>query len=316
MATGTLNMADVRGRIADLPEGLRLAIGLLLVVVFGIKGAIFPLYFWLPDSYPTAPAPVTAVFAGLLTKVGVYALIRTQTLLIPESDRAGTLLLVVAGLTMIVGVLGAIAQNDVKRVLSFHIVSQIGYMIMGLGMFTLAGLTGAVLYIVHHIVVKTCLFMTAGLVEHTGRTGRLARIGGIAHRLPVVAVLFLLPALSLAGLPPFSGFVAKLALVRAGLEAEHHVIVAVSLVVSLLTLFSMTKIWANAFWGDSHGDDDQPLVVEGRIGTPVTMTVATGAMVVLGLAVAVASAPLYRLSERAADDLLHPQRYVEAVLGP
>jgi multicomponent Na+:H+ antiporter subunit D len=315
-ATGTLNMAHLSGRIGSLPEGLRLAVGLMLVVVFGIKAALFPLYFWLPDSYPTAPTHVTAVFAGLLTKVGVYALIRTQTLLIPESDRAGTFLLIVAALTMLVGVLGAIAQNDVKRVLSFHIVSQIGYMVMGLGLFSLAGLAGAVLYIVHHIVVKTCLFLTAGLVEHTGGTGRLGRIGGIAHRLPVLAVLFLLPALSLAGLPPFSGFVSKLALVRAGLEAEQYAVVAVSLLVSLFTLFSMTKIWTNAFWGDSHGDGNRPLVVDGRVGTPLTMTVATGAMVALGLVVAAASGPLYRLSERAADDLLNPQRYVEAVLRP
>ena len=315
MATGTVNMADLSGRIADLPEGLRTALGLLLIVVFGIKAALFPLYFWLPDSYPTAPSPVTAVFAGLLTKVGVYAIIRSQTLLIPEADRAGTVLLVVAALTMLVGVFGAISQNDVKRVLSFHIVSQIGYMIMGLGLFTVAGLAGALLYIIHHIIVKTTLFLTAGLIEHTGRTGRLARIGGIARKLPVLAGLFLLPALSLAGIPPFSGFVAKLALVSAGLDAGQYTVVAISLVVSLFTLFSMTKIWAGAFWGDSHGDNGQDLIVEGRLGTPRVMTLATGVLAVLSIGIAIASGPLYRFSERAADDLLNPARYVIEVLG-
>ena len=315
MATGTVNMADLSGRIADLPEGLRTALGLFLIVVFGIKAALFPLYFWLPDSYPTAPSPVTAVFAGLLTKVGVYAIIRSQTLLIPEADRTGTFLLVIAALTMLVGVFGAISQNDVKRVLSFHIVSQIGYMIMGLGLFTLAGLAGALLYIVHHIIVKTALFLTAGLIEHTGRTGALARIGGIARKLPVLAGLFLVPALSLAGIPPFSGFVAKLALVSAGLDAGQYVVVAISLVVSLFTLFSMTKIWAGAFWGDSHGDNGQELIVVGRLGTPWVMTLATGALAALSIGVALASGPLYRFSERAADDLLHPARYIMEVLG-
>jgi len=315
MATGTVNMADLSGRIAELPEGLRSALGLLLIVVFGIKAALFPLYFWLPDSYPTAPSPVTAVFAGLLTKVGVYAIIRSQTLLIPAPDRAGTVLLVVAALTMLVGVFGAISQNDVKRVLSFHIVSQIGYMIMGLGLFTVAGLAGALLYIIHHIIVKTTLFLTSGLIEHTGGTGRLARIGGIARRLPVLAALFLLPALSLAGIPPFSGFVAKLALVSAGLDSGQYAVVAISLVVSLFTLFSMTKIWAGAFWGESHGDNGTDLIVEGRLGTPRVMTLATGSLAALSIAIAIASGPLYRFSERAADDLLHPARYVMEVMG-
>jgi multicomponent Na+:H+ antiporter subunit D len=126
-ATGTVNMAQLGQRLATLPDGVRSALAVLLIVVFGIKAAIFPLFFWLPDSYPTAPTPVTAVFAGLLTKVGVYALIRSQTVLFPPETRPGTLLLIIAAATMVIGVLGAIAQDDVKRILSFHIVSQIGY---------------------------------------------------------------------------------------------------------------------------------------------------------------------------------------------
>ena len=248
-ATGTLNLADLNEKIAALPAGVRSGLAVLLIVVFGIKSAIFPLFFWLPDSYPTAPSPVTAVFAGLLTKVGVYALIRSQTLLFPPDTQPGNLLLVIAALTMVVGVLGAITQNDVKRILSFHIVSQIGYMVMGLGLFTLVGLAGAVLYIIHHIVVKTTLFLVAGLIELRAGTSNLAKLSGVARLEPLLAVLFLLPALSLAGIPPFSGFVAKLALVDAGIGAEAYAVVAVSLVVSLLTLYSMSKIWANAFWG-------------------------------------------------------------------
>ncbi|MBA3955230.1 MAG: Na+/H+ antiporter subunit D [Acidimicrobiia bacterium] len=312
-ATGTVNMADLAGRLADLPDSVRSALGLLLLVVFGVKAAIFPLFFWLPDSYPTAPSPVTAIFAGLLTKVGVYAIIRTQTLLFP-ADGNGTLLLFLAGATMVVGVLGAIAQDDIKRILSFHIVSQIGYMIMGLGLFTVAGLAGAILYTVHHIVVKTSLFLVSGLVEHLDGTGLLRRLGGIARRAPLVGALFLLPALSLAGLPPFSGFVAKLALVQAGLDTEAWLIVGVSLAVSALTLFSMTKIWAGAFWGAPEGQA-HPEASDARQRGPRLMVGATAALVIASLGIAVAAGPIYELSERAAGELLAPAAYIEAVLA-
>jgi multicomponent Na+:H+ antiporter subunit D len=315
-ATGTVNMADLAERLATTPSGLRSALAVLLLVVFGVKAAVFPLYFWLPDSYPTAPTPVTAVFAGLLTKVGVYAIVRSQTLLFPTGTLPATVLLVVAGATMVVGVLGAIAQDDVKRILSFHIVSQIGYMIMGLGLYSIAGLAAAILYVIHHIVVKTTLFLTAGLVELHAGSSRLARIGGIAHRAPLLGLLFLLPALSLAGLPPFSGFVAKLGLVQAGLAQEQYVIVGVSLAVSLLTLFSMTKIWGNAFWGEPTVAPSLSAAAAPAGAGPRLMVGATAALTLLSLVIAIGSGPLLRLSERAASDLWNPRPYLEAVLGP
>ncbi len=312
-ATGTVNLADLSVRIADLPSGVRSGLALLLIVVFGIKAAIFPLFFWLPDSYPTAPTPVTAVFAGLLTKVGVYALLRSQTLLFPADTRPGTLLLVVAALTMIVGGLGAITQNDIKRILSFHIVSQIGYMVMGLGLFTVGGLTAAVLYTVNQIVVKATLFLVAGLIEVRAGTGKLAELTGLRRLEPLLAVLFLLPALSLAGIPPFSGFVTKLALVEAGLDASEYAVVAAALAASLLTLFSMTKIWANTFWGPNPTDDPgRPLSSRRR----ALMVAPTAALVGLGLAIAVLAGPIYALSERAAEDLADPSGYVAEVLAP
>jgi len=313
--TGTVNLGRLAVVMQDVDPALRSALGLLLLVVFGVKAAIFPLFSWLPDSYPTAPAPVTAVFAGLLTKVGVYAIIRTQTLLF--NDGVGsTLLLVIAGLTMTVGVLGAIAQDDVKRILSFHIVSQIGYMIFGLGLFTLAGIAGAVLYMLHHIVVKTTLFLVAGLLEQTAGTAQLRRLGGLLHLTPVVAVLFLLPALSLAGLPPFSGFVAKLSLVQAGFASGAWVIVGVSLGVSLLTLFSMTKIWNGVFWGQP--DENPPagdLAEAAARGLPRLMVGSTGVLVVVSLAFSVAAAPIHDLSQQAARELLDRTAYVQAVTG-
>ena len=312
-ATGTVNLADLATRMDAVPESVRTTLSMVFLVVFGIKAAIFPLFFWLPDSYPTATLPITAVFAGLLTKVGVYALIRVQTLVFP-GDGPSTVFLVIAGLTMVVGVLGAIAQNDMKRILSFHIVSQIGYMLLGLGLFTVAGLAGAILFIVHQIPVKAALFLSAGLVEEATGATELNRVGGLIRRMPVAAALFALAALSLAGIPPLSGFVGKLALVDAGFAAGTVAVVVVSLVVSLLTLFSMTKIWNGVFWGTPEQPTEPLAAGDGRLRSPVLMQTSTIALVVLTLAIAVFAGPLYELSERAAAGLLDPAPYVQAVL--
>ncbi|MGB0114560.1 MAG: Na+/H+ antiporter subunit D [Ilumatobacteraceae bacterium] len=324
-ATGTVNLAELSLRLDDVSPEFESAMRLLFLLVFGIKAGLFPLFFWLPDAYPTALTPVTAIFAGLLTKVGVYAIVRTQTLLFP-SDTPSNTLLVVAGLTMVVGVLGALAQNDIKRILSFHIVSQVGYMIMGVALFTVTGIAGTIFYMVHHIPVKTGLFLVGGLLEQRTGTSAIDRLGGMRRRAPVVAALFAVPALSIAGIPPFSGFVAKLGVVRAGIDADQHVIVVVSLAVSLLTLMSMLKIWTGVFWGEpavteaatevateaasageSTGDADP--------GAPKLMTMSTGAVVLIVLAVGVAAGPIWDLATTAAEDLSDRSTYVQAVLG-
>lgn len=319
-ATGTVNMADLAERIPQLSTGVRTGFSLLLILVFGIKAGLFPLFFWLPDSYPTAPGPVTAIFAGLLTKVGVYAIIRTQTLLFPPESQQGTALLIIGGLTMLVGVLGALAQDELKRLLSFHIVGQIGYMIFGLGLFTVAGVSAVVFYIVQTILVKTNLFLVAGLVDRHAGSSRISRVGGIVRSAPVIAVFFAVPALSLAGLPPSSGFAGKFALLDAGAAASQWWIVAVALVVSLLTLFSMTKIWSGAFWGEPESADPESMPpdvrAEGRTrGGPSSMVLATGVTVAMSIAYVVFAGPIYDLAERAGTDLMNPSIYIDAVLG-
>ena len=320
-ATGTVNMADAAVRLADVPDGVRLVLGLVLLVVFGIKAAVFPLFSWLPDSYPTAPSPVTAVFAGLLTKVGVYALLRTQTLLFPDSGALSQVLLVLAVLTMVVGILGALVQDDLKRLLSFTVVSHIGYMLFGLGLATAAGLAGAILYTVHHIVVQTTLFLVAGLVERRTGTSSLRRSGGLQHVAPVLAVLFLIPALSLAGIPPLSGFLAKLGLLQAGLADGGGLAVAgvvAAVATSLLTLYAVGRAWTETFWGpvaDVVPDTDRSDGVDvATARTPRLMTSAAVAAVVGGLALTAIAGPLYGLTARAAEDLVTPDRYVQAVL--
>ena len=249
-AVGTLNMAQISQRVQALPDSVELMLQLLLLVTFSIKAAVFPLSLWLPDSYPTAPAPVTAVFAGLLTKVGVYAIIRTQTLLFPDSPLSD-LLLVAALLTMVIGILGAIAQSDIKRMLSFTLVSHIGYMVFGIGLATRAGMSGAVFYVAHHITIQTALFLVVGLIERRAGSTGLLRLGGLARLSPVLAVLFFVPAMNLAGIPPLSGFLGKVGLLQAGLADGSPmalVLVAGGTLTSLLTLYAIAKTWALAFW--------------------------------------------------------------------
>lgn len=329
-AAGTLNMAQLADRLDDLPNNLRLILEGMLLLAFGIKAAVFPLSAWLPDSYPTAPAPVTAVFAGLLTKVGVYAIIRTETLLFPEG-RVTALLMLVALLTMVIGILGAVAQSDIKRLLSFTLISHIGYMLFGIGLSTVTGLSGAIFYVVHHITIQTTLFLAAGLVERRGGSTSLGRLGGLAKLSPLLALLFFLPALNLAGIPPFSGFLGKLGLLQAGVAdggPVAYVLVGGGVLTSLLTLYAVARVWNLAFWRSPH--PELVTVGEGALSStnndsatpaatlPRLMVAPTLALVAIGTALTFVAGPLFEISTAAAGDLLQRTPYVEAVFpeGP
>jgi multicomponent Na+:H+ antiporter subunit D len=311
---GTLNMADVARQLKTVQPGLVTTLAMLFLVAFGIKAAIFPLFFWLPASYHTPPVAVSAIFAGLLTKVGVYALIRVFTLLfVQDVSYTHNLILIVAGLTMVTGVLGAAAQDEFRRILSFHIVSQIGYMLMGLALFTPLALAGSIFYIIHHIIVKTNLFLISGVVYRLSGTYDLKKLGGLYQSSPGIAMLFLVPALSLAGIPPLSGFWAKFTLVRAGLEVEQYAIVATALGVGLLTLFSMTKIWAEAFWKEKPAAGDEDAARTNQTGLPLLLPIIILATVTVSIGLI--TEPVFRLASQAAEQLLNPADYIQAVLG-
>jgi multicomponent Na+:H+ antiporter subunit D len=316
---GSLNMADLARQLRNMGgPGLATTIALLFLISFGIKAAVFPLFFWLPASYHTPPVAVTAIFSGLLTKVGVYAMIRVFTLIFTQ-DAGFThgLILWIAGLTMITGVLGAAAQTEFRRLLSFHIISQIGYALMGLALFTPTALAGAIFFLFHVSVAKAALFLTSGVVYKLRGTYDLKKLGGLYQPAPGLAILFLIPALSLAGIPPLSGFWAKFVLVRAGLESGEYVIVATALGVSLLTLFSMTKIWAEVFWKkrgssdgvDAPGLDSRPRRISCELLAPTLLLAALS--VIIGLL----AEPFFDVAARAAEQLLNREEYIRAVLG-
>ena len=319
-ATGTVNMAQLGVRLAELPVEVQGVLQFLVLGVFSIKAAVFPLSAWLPHSYPTAPAPVTAVFAGLLTKGGVYAIIRTQTLLFPESTLP--ILLGVAGLaTMVIGILGAIAQVEIKRLLSFTLVSHIGFMIFGISLASNGGYAGAIYYAAHHITIHCTLILVAGLVERVGAATSLDRLGGLAKAVPVLGVMFFIPAVNLAGIPPFSGFIAKLALLQAGIQADTPMawaLVAGAVLTSLLTLYAMAKVWARAFWGEVPERTLRNLrrFRDPAIGAPLPglMVGSTLGLLALATVFTVAAGPMYQYVSRSAAALLDGS-YLASVLG-
>jgi multicomponent Na+:H+ antiporter subunit D len=327
-AVGTVNIAQISQRMGDIPVDVQIMLHAMLLVAFGIKAAVFPLSFWLPDSYPTAPAPVTAVFAGLLTKVGVYAIIRTETVIFPGPE-LNPVLMVVALLTMVVGALGAVAQADIKRLLSFTLVSHIGYMILGVALGTAAGTSAAIFYVVHHIIVQTTLFLAAGLIERKGGSTSINELGGLLKASPLIAVLFFIPALNLGGIPPFSGFIGKLALFEASAEqgtALSYLLIGAGAFVSLLTLYALMRVWNMAFWRPAAdvADYESPMLtnvseapnapaMQQTRTIPKLMVTATAGMVVLSVALTVFAGPLFSLSSRAGENLEGPSTYVDIV---
>jgi multicomponent Na+:H+ antiporter subunit D len=314
---GTVNMADLAVQVRTSDQvGIIQALAMMFLVAFGIKAAIFPLFFWLPSSYHTPPVAVSAIFAGLLTKVGVYTLIRVFTLIfVLDVGYTHNLILILAGFTMVTGVLGAATQNEFRRILSFHIISQIGYMIMGLGLYTQLALAGSVFYITHHIVVKTNLFLVSGVVHHLRGTYQLKKLGGIYQIYPMLGLLFLIPAFSLAGVPPLSGFWAKFELIRAGLEQDSYWIVLAALVVSLLTLFSMTKIWAEVFWKSDPNPEPEDEAESPSLTSLTYLIVPIAGLALITITIGFFAEPFFVLSNAAAQQLMNPDTYyIPAVL--
>jgi multicomponent Na+:H+ antiporter subunit D len=307
--TGTLNMADLAIKVPLLGAAdarlLRVTM-MTLLVVFSTKAALLPLAFWLPDTYPAPPTPVAAMFGGIATKVGVYALIRVFTTVFAEVRApAAEVLIILGAASMILGVLGAVAQTEIRRLLSFHIISQIGYLAFGLALFTVSGVAAAIFYMVHYTIVKCSLFLIAGLGEQLGKSRDLKQLQGLARRSPVLATLFFVAGISLAGLPPTSGFLSKYLLLSAGMAEGRYLAVTVGFVAGLLTLLSMMKIWTMAFWGTAH---------EG-LATPLKggQLVAVGLLVSFSLTIAVTAEPLYEFCRATAEQILDTGAYVTAV---
>lgn len=299
-ATGHLNFDALAQVAPGLSPALATVLLTALLLAFLIKAGAFPLYAWLPASYHSLPAPILALFAGLLTKVGVYAVLRTVgDVFAPAPHLVMEALGWIAIATMLFGVLGAAYHWDMRRILAFHIVSQIGYILLAIALASEAGNAATLFYTVHHIIVKANLFLIAAMIWRLTGSYDLRRIGGLYRHRPLLGILFLIPALSLVGIPPLSGFWAKLVVLQEALGQGRYVWTAVALAVSVLTLYSMMKIWMEAFW-KRHPDESWRPPKDTRLGPAWAATVGLAAVT---LTISLNPQPLLDYAQMAAQTL-------------
>ncbi len=314
---GTLNMADLHGRLGRLDDqGLLGVVAILFLIAFGIKAAVFPLFFWLPASYHTPPIAVSAIFAGLMTKIGVYALIRTFTLIFPAGIGLITEIIFVAALaTMAIGVLGAIAQTDIRRIIAFQVIASIGFMLLGVALGSTLAMAAAVFYMVHAILLKTLLFMTMGIIGREAGSFELANLGGLYRSSPGLAIAFFIGTLALMGIPPLTGFWPKLMIIESGLEQSATLAVATVVIYSLLTFIPLIRIWSHAFWSPGPGAPGGVDLDLARRDERRLLTLPVAGLAVVVVLIGLMPEPLMQIANGAAAGILDPTAYLDAVLG-
>lgn len=313
--TGTLNMAHLAQILMDDDQSILInSSSMLFFLAFGIKAAVFPLFFWLPASYHTPDGTVSALFSGILTKVGVYALFRFFTMFFVQDPFFWhTMLFIIAGTTMVIGGMAASSRYETRKILSYHIISQIGYMLMGLAIFTPLGVAGGIFFTLHNMLAKTNTFVVAGLINRMRGTYSLKNVGGLLKESPVLAVLFIIPAFALAGIPPLSGFFAKFILIRAGFEAGHYLITGIAILVGLLTLYSMIKIWNEAFLKKMPEETEAPVTKPVRLNwVDMLPSVILGSVTIL---MGIFASQVFDLTLQAAESLLDPVNYIRSVMN-
>lgn len=316
---GSLNMADLSLQIAQVENrGLVNVTAILFLIGFGIKSAIFPLYFWLPASYHTPPPAISAIFAGLLTKVGVYALLRIFTLIFIPDEFLGNLLIGLAALTILSGGLGALLQVNMRKMFSYLIICHIGFLIAGLGMYTELALVGTIFYLIHDIIVKTNLFLVAGLIFKLKGTLNIQKLGGFYREFPKFSLLMAIPLFSLVGIPPLSGFWAKLYLIQAGYFSKQYLLIGFILLGSFLTLWVIAKVWAEVFWKPETSIPKKVGVKYFYEIKPLKRWAMVLPVILLGITslyIGFFAEHVIVLSKHISADLMNPQNYIDAVLG-
>jgi multicomponent Na+:H+ antiporter subunit D len=247
--TRTLNLADMSRVIQNMPEKIPLFfISVFFLAGFGLKAALIPFHAWLPDAHPSAPAPVSAMLSGVVIKVlGVYAMCRVFFNVLGVTQDLMLVLRIMAVASMIFGVYLALGQWDFKRLLAYHSISQVGYVVLGIGLGTPLGIAAGLFHLVNHTAFKALLFLNAGAVEYSSGTRDLKRMAGLGRLLPVSAWTSLVASFSIAGIPPFSGFWSKLFIVIACLQAGQPVLAAFAILGSIMTLASFLKVRRYAF---------------------------------------------------------------------
>lgn len=309
---GSLGYVEITRRAAELgPTPAVKVLAVMLMVVFCVKAGVFPLHYWLPNSYPILPAPLAALYGGLLTKVGIYALIRVFGSVLPdEATGVHALLRGLGAVTMVAAALGALSRPFLRGILAFQVLSQAGLIVLAVGLRSPVALAAAILYVVHDVVVKASVFLLGGLLARLNGSDHLERMGHLWRRHPWIGVLFLLQALSLAGIPPLSGFWGKLAILNVAVKAGSPALAAAIVAGGILTLWSMVRVWNAAFWSEPAGVSVQPLDGRGR-----RMAGVVAGLAAVSLAIGLGAEGVARVARAAADQVAHPTAMAAAVNG-
>lgn len=316
--TGSLNIADLSLKIADVENrGLVNVTAMLFFASFGIKSAIFPLYFWLPASYHTPPSAIAAIFAGLLTKVGIYAMLRVFTLIFVPDDFTRNIIIIIATATLLTGAFGALIKKDLRQIFSYLIISHIGYMIAGIGMFTEVALTGLMFYLFHDIMVKTNLFLISGVIVKIRGTVKLRELGGLYDEYPKLSLLIAIVFFSLVGVPPLSGFWPKISLLYAAFETGSWILIFAIIISSFFTLYIIARIWAEVFWKPAPALDHLP--EDGfsrmRFFDKTTMILPLIILALVSVYMGIAAENIMLISKHIAVEMIDTSPYIQAVLG-
>lgn len=315
--SGSLNMADLSIRIREFHNQPLLDVAAIFFLLgFGIKSAVFPLYYWLPSSYHTPPSAVAATFGGLLTKVGVYAILRVFSLMFVPDEFTKNLLMVMAVLTILTGAFGALIKTNIRRLFSYLIVCHIGFMIGGIAMFTKAALMGAVFYLMHDIMVKTNMFLIAGYIRQVRGTMDMTKLGGLYKAYPLISLLIALVLFSLVGVPPLSGFWPKIYLFQEAFVGGQYFFIAALIIGSLVTMYVIAKLWADVFWKNTP--EDQPVEDKFKELPPFKKVLLLMPIVLLcsvTLYIGLQAEHVVLAVDRISNELLDTSSYVKTVLG-
>ncbi|MET3114323.1 multicomponent Na+:H+ antiporter subunit D [Pedobacter sp. CG_S7] len=315
--TGTLNMADLALKIPKVQDQSIVNLtSMFFLIGFSIKSAVFPLYFWLPSSYHTPPSAVAATFGGLLTKVGLYALFRVFTLIFVPNEFIKTVFIVLGIMTILTGAFGAIIKNNIRRLFSYLIVCHIGFIIGGLGLYTKLALLGAIFYLIHDIIVKTNLFLIAGLIRQLRGTMNMTKLGGIYAEYPKISFLIAIVLFSLAGIPPLSGFWPKIYLIEAAFDSKNYFFIISIIIGSFITLYVIAKLWSEVFWKDAAKDEGivdsfKPL----QFYKKVLLVLPIGILTLTTLYIGLNAEMIIKVADKISTEMLDTRPYIHAVLG-
>ncbi|MBO1002201.1 Na+/H+ antiporter subunit D [Pseudogracilibacillus auburnensis] len=306
---GTLNMAHLSMRIAESGQTpLLTVISLLFLIVFSLKSGLL-LYQWLPGSYSTPPTAIAALFGALLTKVGIYALFRTFTLLFyHEQQITHTLIAIMAGVTLIGGCIGAIAYNNIRQIVAYNVVIAVGFILVGLAIMNTTAIEGAIYYLVHDMIVKALLFLLAGTMIYLTKSEKLDEMSGLIRNYPSLGWMFFITVLSLTGIPPLSGFIGKVLLGQGAIVAESYILLLLSFMSGFVVLYSLLRIFMSCFWGETIISEEEETPLSKKVIFPSAI------LVVLTFALGFGAESIAPYVQDAAYTLTNPSVYINAIL--